>query len=94
MIGGGSAVAATMLLIGTLYASHANDSEAGRYAIIVLLYLFVAGYVSSWAIVCRIVCSEVQPNHTRAACSSLGQCANWVSDGVWSTYEQLTNSTQ
>jgi hypothetical protein len=32
----------------------------------------------SWAVVNRIYCSEIQPMATRAAATSLGQCANWV----------------
>ncbi|KAF9267384.1 general substrate transporter [Marasmius fiardii PR-910] len=78
MIGGGAMVGGTMLLIGILYASHANEATAGRWAIIVLIYLFVASYVSTWAIVCRIASSEMQPSRTRASAASLCQCANWV----------------
>ncbi|ESK90482.1 mfs sugar [Moniliophthora roreri MCA 2997] len=78
MIGGGTLVGGTMFLIGILYASHANNAAAGRWAIIVLIYLFVASYVTTWAIVGRIICSEIQPSRTRASATSLGQCANWV----------------
>ncbi|KAG7088381.1 hypothetical protein E1B28_012382 [Marasmius oreades] len=78
MVGGGVAIGGTMLLIGILYASHANEAVTGRWTIIVLIYLFVASYISTWAIVCRIVSSEIQPSRTRASATSLGQCANWV----------------
>lgn len=78
MIGGGSVVGGAMLLIGTLYASNATETKAGQYAVIALIYIFVAGFVSTWAMVCRLVCSEVQPRKTRAAAMSLSQCANWV----------------
>ncbi len=67
-----------MLIIGAIYLSHSNSTEPGRTAIICFIYIFVAGFVSSWAIVTRIVCNEVQPTKTRAAVSSLSQCANWV----------------
>ncbi|KAJ7588192.1 general substrate transporter [Mycena floridula] len=77
MIGGGSVVAGTMLILGTLYAAGASETKAGQYSIIALIYIFIAGFISSWAIVCRIVCSEVQPTKTRAAAASLGQCSNW-----------------
>ncbi|KAJ3522728.1 hypothetical protein NM688_g8835 [Phlebia brevispora] len=78
MIRGGSVIAGSMLIIGALYASEASSVPAGRWAIIVLIYIFVIGYTCSWAIVVRIICSEIQPTRTRAAVSSLGQCANWV----------------
>lgn len=78
MIYGGSVIAGTMLLIGSLYASHATDTPAGRWAVIVLLYIFVIAFSMSWAIVCRTYSAEIQPNETRASATSLAQCANWV----------------
>ncbi|KIP04250.1 hypothetical protein PHLGIDRAFT_31456 [Phlebiopsis gigantea 11061_1 CR5-6] len=78
MIRGGYVIALSMLIIGALYASNATASPAGRWAVIVLIYVFVIGYTSTWAICVRIICSEIQPTRTRAAVSSLGQCANWV----------------
>ena len=85
MIRGGSVIASTMLIIGTLYASGASNTAAGRWAIIVLIYLFVIGFTCSWAIVIRIIVSELQPTRTRAAVSSLGQCVNWVRTLLLST---------
>ena len=78
MVRGGAVIASTMLIIGTLYASGASSKPAGRWAIIVLIYLFVIGFTCTWAIVIRIICSELQPTRTRAAVSSFGQCVNWV----------------
>lgn len=78
MIGGGFLIALSMLTIGTLYASKATDYQAGRWAVIVLIYIFVIGFNSTWAICIRIICVEIQPPRTRAAVSSLGQCANWA----------------
>ncbi|KZV66124.1 general substrate transporter [Peniophora sp. CONT] len=78
MINGGVVIAGSMLTIGTLYASGATDQAAGRWAVIVLIYIFVVAFTMSWAVVNRIYCSEIQPMNTRAAATSLGQCANWV----------------
>ncbi|KAH9835803.1 general substrate transporter [Rhodofomes roseus] len=78
MIFGGAVIGLSMVSIGSLYASQASDTPAGRWAIIVLIYIFVVGFCASWAIVTRIICSEIQPMRTRAAATSLGQCANWV----------------
>ena len=79
MIAGGLVTAICMLTIGSLYATDASSTDAGRWSIIVLIYVFIVGFSCSWAIVTRIICSEIQPMRTRAAATSLGQCANWVS---------------
>lgn len=76
---GGTLIGSAMLIIGSLYASQANSTEAGRWSIIILIYLFVVAFSMTWAVVNRIYCSEIQPNETRAAATSLGQCMNWVS---------------
>ncbi|KAI0046163.1 hypothetical protein FA95DRAFT_1560430 [Auriscalpium vulgare] len=78
MIRGGSVIAATMLLIGTIYASGASATPAGRWTVIALIYIFLVAFHMSWAVVNRIYCSEIQPMRTRAAATSLGQCANWA----------------
>lgn len=79
MINGGLVISGTMIAIGSLYASQASTTTAGKWTIIALIYVFVVAYATSWAVVNRIYCSEIQPMHTRAAATSLGQCANWVS---------------
>jgi hypothetical protein len=78
MIRGGSVIAGCMTCIGALYASDATAHAAGRWAVIALIYIFIVAFSMSWAVVNRIYCSEIQPMHTRAAATSLGQCANWV----------------
>lgn len=67
-----------MLVIGTIYATHAENTAACRWTVIALIYVFVVAFGMSWAVVLRIYCSEIQPMQTRAAASSLAQCANWV----------------
>ena len=78
MIRGGAVISASMLAIGALYASGASSTPAGRWTIIVLIYIFVVGFSCSWAIVIRIIVGEIQPTKTRASVSSFGQCVNWV----------------
>ncbi|KAA1469448.1 general substrate transporter [Dentipellis sp. KUC8613] len=78
MIWGGSVISGTMLLIGILYASDASATAAGRWTVIALIYIFIVAFAMSWAVVNRIYCSEIQPMRTRAAATSLGQCANWA----------------
>lgn len=78
LIWGGFGIATTMLLIGTLYASHATDAQAGRIAVIVMIFLFLISFAMSWAVVVRVYASEIQPTRTRAAATALGQAANWI----------------
>ncbi|KAJ7639563.1 general substrate transporter [Roridomyces roridus] len=82
MIGGGSVISACMLLMGSLYASDAAQTQAGKRTLIALIYLFIAAFVSSWALVTRVIASEIQPKRTRAAATSLAQCANWAVNWV------------
>jgi hypothetical protein len=79
MIAGGSVIAGSMLVMGSLYASDAAQTQAGQRTLIALIYVFIAAFVSSWAIVIRVIASEVQPKRTRAAATSLAQCVSWVS---------------
>lgn len=78
MIRGGAVISVTMLVIGALYASGESQGGAGRWVIIVFIYLYVVAFACTWAIIIRIIVTELQPTRTRAAVSSLGQCVNWV----------------
>ncbi|KAJ7827616.1 general substrate transporter [Mycena olivaceomarginata] len=66
MIAGGSVIAGSMLVMGSL-----------------------------WAIVIRVIASEVQPKRTRAAATSLAQCVSWAVNWIiaFSTPLFLTRST-
>lgn len=79
MINGGLIISGTMITIGSLYASQASNTSAGQWTIIALIYVFIITFAMSWAVVNRIYCSEIQPMHTRAAATALGQSANWAS---------------
>ncbi|OZJ04410.1 hypothetical protein BZG36_02912 [Bifiguratus adelaidae] len=75
---GGTSIATTMLLMGILYASGASNTAAGKWVIIVLIYIFVVSFALSWAVVTKLYSTEIQPTRTRSAASSLAQSANWV----------------
>ncbi|KAI5119490.1 hypothetical protein M0805_009514 [Coniferiporia weirii] len=92
---GGSIIAGCMLTIGSIYASNAHTTASGRWAVIILIYVFVVSFSMSWAISNRIYASEIQPMRTRAAATSLGQAANWVVNWVvaFSTPLFLARST-
>lgn len=78
---GGLGLAGTMFLIGSLYASNSvhGDHGAGRWVVIVTIYLFAIIFSGSWAIAFKVYASEIQPIETRASASSLAQSTNWVS---------------
>lgn len=80
VIWGGFFLAATMLVIGALYAANAvfSDYGAGRWVVVVFIFLFTFVYSGTWAVTISIYASEVQPMKTRAAASSLGRSGNWV----------------
>ncbi|KAJ6515328.1 general substrate transporter [Mycena sanguinolenta] len=95
MISGGSVIAGCMLLMGVLYASKAAQTQAGGRTLIALIYIFIAAFISTWAVVIRVIASEMQPKRTRAPATSLAQCFGWAINWViaFSTPLFLTRST-
>lgn len=61
MIGGGIAIASCFLAIGSIYAVHGGkangevylNGKSSQWAVIVLIYVFVANFAWSWAVVCK-----------------------------------------
>ena len=81
VIWGGLLLMFCMLVIGTLYASNnvIRGQGAGRWVVIVLIFVFALAYVSTWGIVGKIYASEIQPAHNRATANALAQALNFVS---------------
>lgn len=77
---GGLILTTTMLVIGSLYASNSvhPSSGAGRWIVIIAIYIYAISFSISFAISIRIFASEIQPATTRAGATSLAQSANWV----------------
>ena len=78
---GGALITAIMIVIGSLYAADEvhSDRGAGRWVVIVGIYLFALVFSGTWAIGFRIFLVESLPRRTRSSASSLAQCSNWVS---------------
>jgi MFS family permease len=77
---GGLGLTITMLLIGGLGAAgvvHANRG-AGRWIVIVCIYLYCVVQATTWAISIKVYAPEIQPQRTRAQATSLAYGANWV----------------
>lgn len=78
---GGVLITSMMVVMGSLYAAgrvHA-DRGAGRWLVIVCIYLFAISFSFTWAIGFRTWVVESMPRKTRSSASSLAQCSNWVS---------------
>ncbi|KAF2257849.1 putative transporter [Lojkania enalia] len=79
---GGLGLSAIMFLMGGLYAGNAvHDSYgAGRWVIIVSIYLFAVVFCISWAVGIKIYVAESQPQRTRASATSLAHGSNWITN--------------
>ncbi|RKU39805.1 hypothetical protein DL546_000241 [Coniochaeta pulveracea] len=79
---GGLGMAATMFLMGGLYAGGAVDEGrgAGRWIVIVCIYLFAVIFSISWAICVKLYTAEIQPQRTRASATSMAHGSNWISN--------------
>lgn len=78
---GGTLITILMLIMGTMYAAdlvHA-DHGAGRWVVVISIYLFAIVFNGTWALAFRTFLVESLPRKTRSSASSLGQCSNWVS---------------
>ena len=82
---GGLLLAACMLIIGSLYASGKvlKDRGAERWVVIVFMFVYALGYVSTWGIVGKIYASEIQLAHNRATAHALAQALNFVSSSTY-----------
>ncbi|OLN81232.1 High-affinity glucose transporter 10 [Colletotrichum chlorophyti] len=81
---GGVLITALMLLMGSLYAAGEvrADSGAGKWVVVVSIYLFAVVYNATWAIGFRTFLVESLPSKTRSSASSLAQCSNWLANFV------------
>lgn len=71
-----------MFLIGGLYAGKAVHGTwgAGRWVVIVSIYIFAVIYSVSWAVGFKIYAAEIQPQRTRASATSLAHGSNWATN--------------
>ncbi|CAG7854469.1 SubName: Full=Related to sugar transporter {ECO:0000313/EMBL:CCA69766.1} [Serendipita indica DSM 11827] len=75
---GGLVMGFCMTVIGAMYASGYVKQDAGRWIVIALIYVFVSAFAMTWAVVGKILTTEMQPSRTRATASSLAQTTNWL----------------
>ncbi|KAF2133665.1 general substrate transporter [Dothidotthia symphoricarpi CBS 119687] len=79
---GGLGLTFLMFLMGGLYASNAVHETygAGRWVVIVSIYLFAVIFCISWAVGIKIFVAESQPQRTRASATGLAHGSNWVTN--------------
>ncbi|PWN34141.1 general substrate transporter [Meira miltonrushii] len=90
MVGGGISMAACFLIIGSLFAKFASIENntvrlaqgPARWVVVVLIYLFLAIFSMTWAVVCRIYAAEVMPTRLRSKAAAGQQLANWTTNFV------------
>jgi hypothetical protein len=77
---GGVAIGFIMFLMGSLYAGNAVHAGhgAGRWVVIVSIYIFAVVFSTSWAVGIKIFVAESQPHRTRASATSLAHGSNWI----------------
>ncbi|WYZ45078.1 hypothetical protein EsH8_VIII_000394 [Colletotrichum jinshuiense] len=77
---GGVLITVLMFLMGSIFAAGEvrPDSGAGKWVVIVSIYLFAIVYSGTWAIGFRTFLVESLPRKTRSSASSLAQSANWI----------------
>ncbi|CAD6448934.1 f0fdf6b1-29f2-4650-b445-73daea91c3f7 [Sclerotinia trifoliorum] len=77
---GGVGQVIVMFIIASLYASDSVHSSygAGRWVVIICIYLFAIIFAATWAVTFKVYVSEIQSAKTRAGATSLSLSANWV----------------
>ncbi|KAI9568586.1 general substrate transporter [Boletus coccyginus] len=86
LIWGGIAIASCFLAIGSIYAAHGGkangeiylNGKQSHWAVVILIYIFVANFAWSWAVVIKIYACEIVPTRLRAKACAFQQLANWV----------------
>lgn len=79
---GGFGLGLIMFLIGGLYAGNAVHGSfgAGRWVVIVSIYLFAVVFSMTWAVSIKIYVPEIHPSRTRASATTLGHSSNWLAN--------------
>ncbi|KAL3454705.1 hypothetical protein BJX65DRAFT_315756 [Aspergillus insuetus] len=82
VIYGGVGISLTMFLMGALYAGNAVHAatSAGRWIVIVCIYVFAVIFSLSWAVGIKIYAAEIQPQRTRAGATAVAHGGNWISN--------------
>jgi hypothetical protein len=77
---GGIGMGILMFLMGGLYAGDAvhQHTGAGRWIVIISIYLFAALYSATCGITVKVYSAEIQPQRTRASSTTLAHSSNWV----------------
>ncbi|KAF7159479.1 hypothetical protein CNMCM5623_004817 [Aspergillus felis] len=77
---GGIGMGVLMFVMGGLYAGDAvhKNRGAGRWIVIICIYLFAALYSLTCGITVKVYAAEIQPQQTHASATTLAHSSNWV----------------
>lgn len=97
---GGTVMAIAMLTIGICFAARGYRIDEGielrgkgcQWTVIVMIYVFVAAFSSSWAVVIRTYCCEIIPTRQRSRACALQQYVNVRFDHVAHVSPRLISS--
>ncbi|KAF2200467.1 sugar transporter [Delitschia confertaspora ATCC 74209] len=86
LIYGGSGMVICFFVIGSLYAKFGVKQDGGvllksdsaQWVVVVFIYLFVANFSWSWAVVGKIYACEIVPTRIRAQVCAVELLANWL----------------
>ncbi|UZJ56742.1 hypothetical protein CBS101457_006062 [Exobasidium rhododendri] len=90
MVLGGAGMATCFIIIGSLFASYGTKEGdqvlltggKAKYAVVVFIYIFIALFSVTWAVVCRIYAVEIMPTRLRSRASAAQQLAKSVDENV------------
>lgn len=92
MVFGGVTMSSCFLIIGSMFAAYGRTlptqgeheqlqvvltNDAARWTVVILIYVFVAAFSLTWAVVTRIYASEIVPTRLRSRAAAAQQLANW-----------------
>ncbi|KAK6085738.1 MFS sugar transporter (H(+)-myo-inositol Co-transporter) [Seiridium cupressi] len=82
LVYGGTSMAVLMFLIGSLYAANAvhGDNGAGRWVVIVTIYIYVVIYCVTWGVHIKVYAAEIQPKRTRATAVGMAYVSYSISN--------------
>ena len=81
-IGGGLVLSSIMFLIGILYVTSSvhGDHGAGRWVVIVSIYLFAVVFCTTWSLGIKTWVAESQPQRSRSSATNLAYGSNWLTN--------------
>jgi MFS family permease len=91
LLAGSLIISIALLTLGSLYAKYGQPLPNGttglisgppKYIAIISIYVIVAAFASTWAIVGKLYTAEIIPNRYRARACAIQQWVNWTTNFI------------